>query len=52
MGIIVDEFSLEEIAAERARRQPRGEGGRFVKREAEPVPETNPQQDAADAAFM
>ncbi len=52
MGIIIDEFSLEEIAAERARRQPRGEGGRFVKREATPEPESNPRQEAADAAFM
>ncbi len=49
MGIIIDEFTPQELAAERARRQPR-EGGRFVKREAEP--EANPRQDAADAAFM
>ncbi len=46
-----DEFTPQELAAERARRQPR-EGGRFVKREAAPEPEANPKQDAADAAFM
>ncbi len=51
MGIIIDEFTPQELASERAKRQPR-EGGRFVKREPEPEPETNPQQDAADAAFM
>ncbi len=51
MGIIIDEFTPQELASERAKRQPR-EGGRFVKREAEPEPESNPQQDAADAAFM
>ncbi len=51
MGIIIDEFTPQELASERAKRQPR-EGGRFVKREAEPEPESNPRQEAADAAFM